>query len=51
LRLGGIDVEKYLNQGTLFIIDGQQVYEWDADRSGNWKLWECLITRARKEDR
>ena len=33
LRIGGIDVEKYLNQGTLFIIDAQQGYQ-DADNSG-----------------
>jgi hypothetical protein len=51
LRLGGIDVEKYLNQGTLFIIDAQQGYQGDADRSGIWKLCESLIFRARKEDR
>ena len=50
LRLGGVDVERYLNQGTLFIIDAQRGYQ-DADRSGIWKLCETLISRARKEDR
>ncbi len=47
----GSDVEKYLNQGTLFIVDAQQGYQGDADRSGIWKLCESLISRARKEDR
>jgi MEDS: MEthanogen/methylotroph, DcmR Sensory domain len=51
LRLAGIDVEKYLNQKTLFTIDAQQGYQGDADRSGIWKLCESLISRAKKEDR
>jgi hypothetical protein len=50
LRLGGIDVEKYLNQGTLFIIDAQQGYQ-DADCSGILKLSKSLTSRAKKEDR
>ena len=50
LRLGGIDVEKYLNQGMLFIIDAQQGYQ-DADNSGILKLSKSLISRAKKEDR
>jgi hypothetical protein len=50
LRIGGIDVEKYLNQGTLFIIDAQQGYQ-DADNSGILKLSKRLISRAKKEDR
>jgi MEDS: MEthanogen/methylotroph, DcmR Sensory domain len=50
LRLAGIDIEKYLNQGTLFIIDAQPGYQ-DADSSGIWKLCKSLISRARKEDR
>ena len=50
LRLDGVDIEKYLNQGTLFIIDAQPGYQ-DADRSGIWKLCETLISRVRKEDR
>jgi hypothetical protein len=48
LRLGGIDVEKYLSQETLFIIDAQQGYQ-DADGSGIWKLYKSLISRAKKE--
>jgi hypothetical protein len=52
LRLAGIDVEKYLNQGTLFIIDAQQGYQQDADPGSSiWKLCESLISRARQEDR
>jgi hypothetical protein len=50
LRLGGIDIEKYLNQETLFIIDAQQGYQ-DTDGSGIWKLCNSLISRAKKEDR
>ena len=50
LRLGGIDVEKYLNQGMLFIIDAQQCYQ-DVDFSGILKLSKSLISRAKKEDR
>jgi hypothetical protein len=50
LRIGGIDVEKYLNQGTLFIIDAQQGYQ-DVDNSGILKLSKSLISRAKKEDR
>jgi hypothetical protein len=50
LRLDGVDIERYLNQGTLFIIDAQPGYQ-DADRSGIWKLCETIISRARKEDR
>ena len=50
LRLAGIDIEKYLRQGTLFIIDAQHGYQ-DADGSGIWKLSKSLISRAGKEDR
>jgi hypothetical protein len=50
LRLAGVDIERYLNQGTLFIIDAQQGYQ-DADGSGIWKLCKSLISRAGKEDR
>jgi len=49
LRLGGIDVEKYLSQETLFIIDAQQGYQ-DADGSGIWKLYKSLISRAKKKE-
>jgi hypothetical protein len=52
LRLVGIDVERYLNQGSLFIIDAQHGYQQDADPSnGVWKLCKSLISRAGKEDR
>jgi hypothetical protein len=50
LRLGGIDVERYLSQETLFIIDAQQGYH-DADGRGIWKLCKSLISRAKKKDR
>jgi MEDS: MEthanogen/methylotroph, DcmR Sensory domain len=50
LRLAGVDIERYLNQGTLFIIDAQHGYQ-DADRSGIWKLCKSLNSRAGKEDR
>jgi hypothetical protein len=51
LRLAGIDVERYLNQGrTLFILDAQQGYQ-DVDIHGMWKLAMSLISRAKKEDR
>jgi hypothetical protein len=50
LRLDGIDVEKYLRQETLFIIDAQQGYQ-DAGGSEIWKLYKSLISRAKKEDR
>jgi DcmR-like sensory protein len=51
LRLAGIDIERYLDQGMLFIIDAQHGYQGDADRSGIWKLCDSLISRAVKEDR
>ena len=47
----GFDVEKYLNQGTLFIVDAQQGYQGDADHHGMWKLAISLISRAKKEGR
>jgi hypothetical protein len=50
LRLAGIDIESYLNQGSLFILDAQHGYQ-DADGSGIWKLCKSLISRAGKEDR
>lgn len=50
LRLAGVDIDKYLNRGTLFIIDAQQGY-WNVDGSGLWKLCKSLIIRARKEGR
>ncbi len=47
----GFDVERYLNQGTLFIVDAQQGYQGDADYRGMWKLATSLISRAKKEGR
>jgi hypothetical protein len=50
LRLSGLDVERYLNQGTLFILDAQQGYQ-DAGSDGMWKFAKSLLSRARKEGR
>jgi hypothetical protein len=38
LRLSGVDVERYLNQGTLFIVDAQHGYQ-GADIS--WHMEVC----------
>lgn len=48
LRLAGVDVERYLNQGTLFIVDAQQGYQ-DVDIRGMWKLAMSLISRVKKK--
>ncbi len=45
------DGERYLNQGTLFIVDAQQEYQKDADHRGMWKHAMSLISRAKKEGR
>lgn len=45
------DGERYLNQGTLFIVDAQQEYQEDADHRGMWKFAMSLISRAKKEGR
>ena len=50
LRLAGIDVDRYLDQETLFILDAQQGYQ-GVDIRGIWKLAMSLITRAKKEGR
>ena len=50
LRLAGIDVESYLNQGTLFILDAQYGYQ-GVDTYGMWKLVMSLVSRAKKESR
>ena len=50
LRLSGVDVERYLNEGTLFILDAQHGYQ-DADTHGIWKLARSLLSRAKKEGR
>ncbi len=51
LRIAGIDVDKYLNQGTLLIIDAQHGYQHPDGSSGIWNLCESLTSRAKKEDR
>ena len=47
----GIDVERYLNQGTLFIVDAQHRYQGNSDFRGMWKLAMSLLSRAKKEGR
>ncbi|MFL6485142.1 MAG: MEDS domain-containing protein [Nitrososphaera sp.] len=50
LRLVSVDVERYLNDGTLFIVDAQEGYQ-DADTNGMWKFAISLLSRAKKEGR
>lgn len=50
LRLAGVDVESYLNQGSLFILDAQQGYQ-GVDSKGTWKFAMSLLSRAKKEGR
>ena len=50
LRLASVDVERYLNQGTLFIVDAQQGYQ-SIDSLGIWKLAMSLLIRIKKEGR
>ena len=50
VRLAGIDVESYLNQGTLFVLDAQRGYQ-GVDTYGMWKLAMSLLLRAKKEGR
>jgi hypothetical protein len=50
LRLAGVDVESYLNQGSLFILDAQQGYQ-GVDYKGAWKFAMNLLTRAKEEGR
>jgi MEDS: MEthanogen/methylotroph, DcmR Sensory domain len=50
LRLAGVDVERYLNQGSLFILDAQQGYQ-GVDSKGTWKFAMSLLSRAKKEGR
>lgn len=50
LRLVGLDVERYLNQGTLFVIDAQQGYQ-GIDIRGTWKLGMSLLSRVKKDGR
>jgi hypothetical protein len=50
LRLSGVDVERYLNEGTLFVLDAQHGYQ-GADTNGTWKFALSLLSRAKKEGR
>lgn len=50
LRLSGVEVERYLNQGMLFIVDAQQGYQ-SIETHGMWKLAMSLLSRAKKEGR
>ena len=50
LRLSDMDVERYLNEGTLFIVDAQHGYQ-DADTHGMWKFAMSLLSRAKREGR
>lgn len=50
MRLSGLDVERYLNQGTLFILDAQHGYQ-DAGSDGMWKFAKSLLLRVKKEGR
>jgi hypothetical protein len=50
LRFSGIDIERYLDDGTLLVIDAQKGYQ-DADYLGLWKLARSLLSRVKKEDR
>ena len=50
LRLQGVDVDTYLNQGTLFIVDAQQGYQ-GVDSRGMIKLAMSLMSRVEKEGR
>jgi len=50
LRVSNIDVERYLREGTLFIVDAQHGYQ-NADTHGVWKFALSLLSRAKKEGR
>jgi hypothetical protein len=51
LRFAGVgDVERYLNEGRLFILDAQQGYHY-ADTHAMWKFALSLLSRAKKEGR
>jgi len=47
LRLACVDVERYLNEGTLFLLDAQHGY-LGADTHGLWKFAMSLLSRAKK---
>ena len=46
----GVDVERHLNQGTLFIVDAQKGYQVAGSR-GMWRLAMSLLSRVKKEGR
>jgi MEDS: MEthanogen/methylotroph, DcmR Sensory domain len=50
LRVGVDDVERHLNQGTLFIVDAQKGYQVAGSR-GMWRLAMSLLSRVKKEGR
>jgi hypothetical protein len=51
LRLAGVDdIERYLDEGTLFILDAQQGYQ-AQDSFGLGKLGMSLLSRVKKEGR
>ena len=50
IRVGVDDVERHLNQGTLFIVDAQKGYQVAGSR-GMWRLAMSLLSRVKKEGR
>ncbi len=50
LRLAGVGVERYLNEGMLFILDAQHGYH-DADIQGIWNFAQNLLNRVKQEGR
>lgn len=50
LRIAGVDVERHMNEGILFILDAQDGYQ-SADSHGLWKFAMSLVSRAKKEGR
>jgi DcmR-like sensory protein len=47
----GVNVDKHLADGTLFIVDAQQGYFTGGDIEGTLKLAFTLASRAKKENR
>jgi hypothetical protein len=50
LRLAGVDVERYLNEGILLILDAQHGYH-DADIQRIWNFAQSLLIRVKQEGR
>jgi len=50
LRLAGVDVERYLSEGMLFILDAQHEYH-NGDIDCMWKFALSLLTRVKEERR